>query len=111
VRAGSILRRAGGVLPASLAFNGEMEAAEVELVDLISRLPREIQRAASEHRPLYLANYAYTLAKAFSDFYNSCPVLQVEEPQRSMRLRLTAAAKQAIGNSLRTLGLTAPEVM
>jgi len=111
VRAGSILRRAGGVLPGSLLFAGEMEAAEVELVDLISRLPREVQRAASEHRPLYLANYAYTLAKAFSDFYNTCPVLQAEEAQRSMRLRLTAAAQQAIGNSLRTLGLTAPEVM
>ncbi|MCE1253434.1 MAG: arginine--tRNA ligase [Anaerolineae bacterium] len=110
VRAGSILRRSSG-LPGSQPFTGELAPAEVELVDLISRLPREVQRAAAERRPLYLANHAYALAKAFSDFYNTCPVLQAEEAQRSMRLRLTAAARQAIGNALTALGLAAPDIM
>jgi arginyl-tRNA synthetase len=54
---------------------------------------------------------AYQLAKAFSEFYNQCPVLQAELPVRAARLRLVAAAKQAIANSLVLLGIAAPEFM
>jgi arginyl-tRNA synthetase len=111
VRANSILRKMSGPLPESLALDYELTSQEVQLVDLIARLPGEVQRAAAEYRPLYIANLAYDLAKAFSDFYNTCPVLQVEEPVRSARLRMVAAARQAIGNSLALLGITAPEAM
>lgn len=111
VRANSILRKAGGVIPAEQEFAYEMSQAEIQLVDLISRLPREVQRAAAEFRPLYLANLAYELARSFSDFYNECPVLQAEEPVRKGRLRLVAAARQSIANALALLGITAPEAM
>ncbi len=37
--------------------------------------------------------------------------LTAEEPARSFRLRLTAAARQAINNSLSLLGIESPEVM
>ena len=40
-----------------------------------------------------------------------CPVLQAEEPARSFRLGLVAAAQQALANSLALLGIEAPEVM
>jgi arginyl-tRNA synthetase len=111
VRAGSILRKAGGQVPAEHAFDYPMAEAEVQLVDLISRLPKEIQRAAAEYRPLYVASMAYELARTFSDFYNECPVLQVQEPVRSGRLRLVAAARQSIANILALMGITAPEAM
>ena len=70
-----------------------------------------MQRAAAEFRPLYIASLAYELARTFNDFYNECPVLQAEEPVRSGRLRLVAAARQAIANALALLGITAPEAM
>jgi arginyl-tRNA synthetase len=111
VRANSILRKGGGVIPSEHAFNYEMSQSEIQLVDMISRLPKEVQRSAAEYRPLYLATLAYELARAFSDFYNECPVLQVEEPVRSGRLRLVAAARQSIANALALLGITAPEAM
>jgi arginyl-tRNA synthetase len=110
VRAGSILRKMKGSLPET-DFSGAFSAPEIQLVDLISRLPQEVQKAAAELRPLTLASLAYELARTFNDFYNQCPVLQAEEPQRSQRLRLTAAAQQAIGNILNVLGIKAPEVM
>jgi arginyl-tRNA synthetase len=110
VRAGSILRKMKGPLPET-DFSGEFTGPEIQLVDLISRLPQEVQKAAAELRPLTLASLAYELARTFNDFYNQCPVLQAEEPQRSQRLRLTAAAQQAIGNILSTIGITAPDVM
>ncbi len=111
VRATSIIRKAGGEIPAEHAFEYEMSQSEIELVDLISRMPKEVQRAAAEYRPLYIASMAYDLARAFSDFYNDCPVLGAEEPVRSGRLRLVAAARQSIANALALLGITAPEAM
>jgi len=111
VRAGSILRKANSPLPESLLPNFELSRVEIELIDIISRLPNEILRAAEDYRPLNLANLAYELARVFNDFYNQCPVLQVEEPVRSVRLRLVAAARIAIGNVLGLLGITAPQAM
>jgi arginyl-tRNA synthetase len=111
VRANSILRKAGGRIPPQHEFNYEMSQSEIQLVDLISRLPKEVQRAAAEFRPLYLASLAYEMARTFSEFYNECPVLQAEEPVRSGRLRLVAAARQSIANALALLGITAPEAM
>jgi arginyl-tRNA synthetase len=111
VRGNSIIRKAGGNVPPEADFNYGLSQSEVQLVDLISRLPREVQRAAAEYRPLYIATLAYEMARSFSDFYNECPVLQAEEPVRSGRLRLVAAARQSIANALALLGITAPEAM
>jgi arginyl-tRNA synthetase len=111
VRANSILRKAGGTTPAAHDYNYSMSQSEIQLVDLISRLPKEVQRAATEMRPLYIANLAYEMARAFSDFYNECPVLIAEEPVRSGRLRLVTAVRQSLANALALLGITAPEAM
>ncbi len=112
VRANSILRKAGvGQLSAGIAPDYELIQAEIELVEQISRLPKEIQRAAKEYKPLHIANLAYDLARAFNDFYNQCPVLQAEPNVREVRLHLVASARQAIKNSLALLGIPAPDVM
>lgn len=111
VRAGSILRKANRPLPEEAKVTESLTPQEVELINLISRLPAEVQRSASELRPLWIATYAYELAKAFNDFYTQCPVLQAEEAVRNFRLRLTAATRQAIANSLTLLGITAPQAM
>lgn len=111
VRANSILRKSGGNLPASLQPQYELSEAEITLVDLISRLPNEVQKAARDLKPLVISSLAFELAQAFNDFYGQCPVLQAEEPVRNMRLRLVAAARQAIANSLAMLGITAPQAM
>lgn len=111
VRANSILRRMDGDLPDSTAPQYDLEPSEVQLIDLISRLPAEIQRAAQEYKPLHLTNLAYELARSFNDFYMQCPVLKAEPDIKSARLRLVAAARQAIANVLTILGIKAPQVM
>ncbi len=111
VRANSILRKAGGTIPASMQPGYELSEAEITLVDLISRLPNEVQKAARDLKPLVISSLAFELAQAFNDFYGQCPVIQAEEPVRNMRLRLVAAARQAIANSLAMLGITAPQAM
>jgi arginyl-tRNA synthetase len=98
-------------LPPSLLPTHELHPTEIQLIDWISRIPGEVQRAAQEMRPLYLTNLAYELARAFNDFYAECQVLKADEATRAARLRLVAAAKQAMANLLRMLGIIPPEVM
>jgi arginyl-tRNA synthetase len=111
VRANSILKKVDHKTPGALQFTGDLTQSEITLVDLINRLPDEVQKAARDLKPLVLTNLAFEIARAFNDFYTQCPVLQEVEPTRSFRLRLVAAAKQAIGNSLALLGITAPQAM
>ena len=111
VRAGSILRKAGQLRPEPANFPEDLEKAEVNLIDLMSRLPVEVERAAETYRPLIIANLSFELARAFNDFYNSCQVLNAEHDVRAYRLRLVSAAQQVIATSLGLLGIRAPGMM
>ncbi|MFL7868512.1 MAG: arginine--tRNA ligase [Anaerolineales bacterium] len=112
VRASSILRKAGGMPSEEVVFEYELTSHEVELIDLISRLPDTVEQAAQEYRPLVVANYAYDLANVFHSFYHSVPVIQAESAEiQAARLRLVAAARQVLENALRLLVIQAPEVM
>ncbi len=111
VRANSILRHMEEPLPRPITPDYTLDPTEIQLIDLISRFPGEVQRAAGELRPLHLTNLAYEMAHAFTDFYNACPVLKAQPAMRAARLRLVAAARQAMANVLNVLGIAAPEVM
>jgi len=114
VRANSILKKAN-IQPSDLepaTFNYELTKHEIELIEIISRLPNVVQQAANEYRPLVMAAYAYDLANAFHSFYHAVPVLQSEiEEVKIARLRLVASAKQVLATALRLLDIQAPEVM
>ncbi|MBI4732328.1 MAG: arginine--tRNA ligase [Chloroflexi bacterium] len=120
VRCNSILRKAEDMpdvgQPAlssskGSTFNYELNPAEIQLIDMISRFPGEVQRAAAEYKPLTIATIAYEIAKAFASFYDACPVVQASPQVREARLRLVAATKQTLANALRLLSIEAPEVM
>jgi arginyl-tRNA synthetase len=110
VRAGSILSKAEAA-PQPVLPNYDLHPAEITLIEWISRFPQEVQRSAEEYKPLYMASYAYFLAKAFTDFYSACPVLQAEPEIRQTRLAIVAAARQTLSNSLRLLGIESPAAM
>ena len=111
VRANSILRKVQFSIPESCDVGYTLSTDEVELVDYLTRFPQEVQRAAKDMRPLLIANYAFELSKTFSNFYNNCPVLSADVQVRDFRLRMVAAAKQVITNSLNLLGINVPDVM
>ncbi|MEN8172003.1 MAG: arginine--tRNA ligase [Chloroflexota bacterium] len=112
VRANSILKRTDIDLSQPMTVpSHQLEPSEIQLVELISRLPNEVQRAAEEFKTLHITNYAYELAKAFNSFYRQCPVLQIAPEVRDFRLRLVEAARQTIANTLNLLGIEAPEKM
>jgi arginyl-tRNA synthetase len=111
VRACSIMRKAGNDLGTVSNDNLDYAPEEIELMGLLARFPSEVQRAADEFKPLHISNYAYNLARAFTSFYQQCPVLTAEKAVRSFRLRLTDAFRQTLANSLQLLGIEAPSIM
>jgi arginyl-tRNA synthetase len=111
VRANSILRKAGDLRGKAARFNHALEPSEVNLIELLSKLPDEISKSAREYKPSSLAAFAYELAKAFNDFYNQCQVLKVDGDLRDSRLALVQAAKVCLEKTLNLLGIQAPQVM
>ena len=111
VRANSILRKVEG-LPESSPFDYELDPTEIELIDVISRFPTLLQKAAEDYKPLLIATYAFELAKTFHHFYHAVRVLKADAEQKiNARLRITAAAKETIAIALKLLGIEAPEAM
>ena len=111
VRCGSILKKAGINHVEIPEINYGLSPQEVQLIDIISRFSKEVERAGTERRTIQIANYAYELAKTFNNFYTHCPVISEGEPIRSLRLSLVLATRQVLKNNLTLLGITAPEAM
>lgn len=126
-RARSILRRAadavngcprdpGQALAWSVAkepFGEGVELAPVEkaLVMTMADFPSKIASAAVEYLPSILAEYAFTLASSFTDFYEGAPVLSAPPSEQARRIALVAAFVQVMSNVLDTLGLPSPSVL
>ncbi len=111
VRANSILRKIADIQPSHISFAYDLEPSEVNLIETLSRLPDEIQKAAGEYKPSLIAAYAYELAKAFNDFYNQCQVIKAEDKKRDSRIALVIAVKICLEKVLNLLGIQAPQVM
>jgi arginyl-tRNA synthetase len=104
---GSGLDQDQDLLSAAKVLNHE---AELNLVKMIARFPRVVSECAEERKVHTLATYAERLASIFNIFYRDVPVLQAGD-LRQPRLLLVDAARQTLANSLRVLGIAAPEQM
>jgi arginyl-tRNA synthetase len=112
-RACRILERAGEIPEGRVEFV-DLQNEEIDLIQKLAEFPAEVEQAASEYRPLVIADYVYELARLFNDFYadfEARPIVSAPEPARTMRLALVAATRQTLANGLRLLGVPATEVM
>ncbi len=88
------------------------ELQETNLLELIARLPEDVERAAEAYKPVVIATYCFEIADAFNNFYHNCSILKAGSDEKiRARLALTAAAKQTISNALGLLGIKAPDMM
>jgi arginyl-tRNA synthetase len=95
-----------GDLPADVSLQPS-ERALALLLDDFSRVVLEVGRTLEPHR---LCTYLYSLAQAFTDFYESCPVLRAESPEaRAVRTLLCALTADTLQQGLQLLGITAPD--
>jgi arginyl-tRNA synthetase len=88
-----------------------MHPAERSLVlalDEFGDVLRDVDAASEPHR---LCTYLFETAKAFTDFYENCPVLSAEEGVRANRLALCRLAAATLHDGLGLLGIAAPDRM
>ncbi|MFC9665576.1 arginine--tRNA ligase [Nocardia sp. NPDC127606] len=107
----SILRKTDAATSAVVDIGGPMEPAERELglcLDGYSTVLAEVADTLEPHR---LAGYLYELARAYTSFYDSCPVLAADEPMRSNRISLCQLTSRTLEIGLGQLGIAAPQRM
>ena len=86
-------------------------AEEVTLCRVMSEFPERAKMAQESHSPNLLANYLYELTRAFTDFYQACPVLKAEETERKYRQGLVKAFCAVLTSGCEILGIELPEEM
>lgn len=106
----SILQKADQLVTAvnvDIALAPAERALALEL-DVYGTTVAEVGATLEPHR---LCSYLYDLARDFTAFYDTCPVLKAEEPARANRLALCQLTARTLEHGLGLLGIAAPERM
>lgn len=112
----SIFRQAeeqGITLPnlSEVDFSKLNNEREYDLLRKIGELPAEVGLAAENYAPHRLIRYVYDLSSMFHSYYKAERVITEDAAQTVARLALLGAARTAIANVLRLVGVTAPDRM
>jgi arginyl-tRNA synthetase len=110
-RIASILRRAGQIDHLDGDPRLLNQAAELALIRKMLLLPELVETAVLQLAPHQLPFYAQELARTFHTFYDECRVVSDDEALTKARLKLVAACKQVLENTLTLIGVSAPEKM
>ncbi len=116
-RARSILRKAGALTEelnkpfTTEELEGLSGKEGEELVSLISRFRATVSDAVQKYEPSIVTRYVIDVAKSFNRYYLNNRILNAEEKYVRARLALVYATHVVIEESLRLLGIKAPEEM
>lgn len=87
------------------------EESELILAKHLLQLEDVIQEVAIDLFPNRLCQYLFELSQKFNQFYDRCPVLHADEPQRTSRLVLCDLAARTLKLGLSLLGISVLERM
>ena len=112
-RCASILRNAGDDANDLSGFDPSYITGEAAytLAKEIYALRDVIIEAGEKYEPSILTRHIVDMAQAFNKFYHDEHILTDDKEERKAKLALVVAAKTAIKNGLRLLGMEAPERM
>ena len=106
----SILRKAGDV-SVEVDPTLPLHPAERALVLAVDAFGDTLTEVAQDLEPHRLCGHLYELAKAFTDFYEACPVLSAAAQVRTNRIALCQLTARTLRQGLNLLGIAAPERM
>ena len=110
-RANSLLEKGEFSLETKIDYSLLKENDEINLIRLLYKFPEIVVDSMEKLEPSFITRHITEIAKAFNKFYNSCPILSVEEELRNARLILVFATKTVIKTGLGLLGIEAPNRM
>jgi arginyl-tRNA synthetase len=109
----SILRKAAerGYAP-EISAEGTLLPKEIEIIKMLNVYPQRVKEAGDAHSPAVIANYAYDLAKEFSQYYHDTTILNEENGAlRDQRLALIEVIAKVLVSAMDILGIRLPERM
>jgi arginyl-tRNA synthetase len=87
------------------------EPEEKELIRNLVIFPQIIEGAATAYEPHRLTTYGQQLAGSFHRFYHICRIVSIDTRLSEARLMLASATRIVLSETLRLLGVSAPERM
>lgn len=110
VRCKSILNKAGEFKSTfSKALDHE---SEINLINLLFEYEQTLKVSFETFKPNYLATFLLDVSKAFSSFYNNCPILSIEDEKlKESRLHLVELTLKFLTKGLGVLNIKAPDEM
>ncbi|MEY8462169.1 arginine--tRNA ligase [Streptococcus merionis] len=105
----SILRKADFTPDANQTYSLN-DPESWDILILLQAFGATVERAADKFEPSIVAKYAVNLAQAFNKFYAHTRILD-DSPERDSRLALAYATGLVLKESLRLLGVSAPNEM
>jgi arginyl-tRNA synthetase len=107
----SVLRKYGKEVP-EINTDLALSKIEKEIVQAILTYPSIISEAANNLSPALVANYIYDLVKAFNHFYQTTPILKVDDLQvLEFRIALSAKVAGIVKSGMALLGIEVPDKM
>lgn len=109
----SILRKASERgYEAGITLEATLLPKEIEIIKMLNMYPQRVKEAGDGHSPAVIANYAYDLAKEFSQYYHDTTILNEENAAlRSLRLALIDVIAKVLTRAMDILGIRLPERM
>ncbi len=94
------------------AMGMELHPKEKELIKLLEQYPTIISSAAQNHSPALVANYCYELVKEYNSFYQTVPILGLDDLQTKIfRVQLSKKVADVIASGFKLLGIEMPQRM
>jgi arginyl-tRNA synthetase len=107
----SVLRKYGKEI-SDIKTDLAISKIEKEIVQTILAYPAIISEAANNLSPALVANYVYELVKAYNNFYQTTPILKVDDEQvLEFRIALSAKVADLIKSGMALLGIEVPDKM
>ncbi len=110
-RVRSIFRKAGEQPSGPTGTIALSHQDELTLAKHLLNFGLVLEAVAEEYRPNFLCSYLHELSGHFARFYENCPVLKAEEPDRSSRLLLSDLTARVLKQGLDLLGIETLEQM
>ncbi len=111
VRIMSVIRKHTGNL-VDCSDPGHIEDIERDILNTIAQYPDIVREAMQSYDPSAVANYCYTLAKAYHRFYHEVRILSAEtEVLKNFRIHLSEAVARVLKKGMHLLGIEMPEYM
>ncbi|TCT17539.1 arginyl-tRNA synthetase [Melghiribacillus thermohalophilus] len=109
-RARSVLRKGRYTPDETFAESFACTNKEWEIITLLKEFPDVIRRAQEQLDPSQIARYAISLARSFNKYYGHVKILKQDDCIKQ-RLTMVHAVTIVLQESLRLLGIDAPEEM